>query len=582
MIVLRIFFAFVIFTSFLSYSLIGQESSNDVTPIINYKDRFHSESGLFGMVSTQEALSTEIGVRILEKGGNAIDAAVAVGYAMSVALPRAGNLGGGGFMMIYLASENRVLALDYREVAPLSATTDMFLTSNEIVDRAKAQFSVLASGVPGTIAGLSEALEKYGTMTLEEVIQPAIHLAEKGIVVNADLSNSLRQVEKHLKKSPDSKRIFYPSDKAYYEIGDRLYQPQLSQTLRLIAQSGPDAFYNGVIGDQLVSFMQSNGGLISKDDLKDYSVVWREPIKSDYRGFTVFAMPPPSSGGIHLVQLLNLVEPYEVKKMGHNSSQAIHLFSQAMKLVYADRSKFLGDPDFVYVPSENLVSKKYANQLRSTIKMSVDVSSEQIFPGDPSQLYESEETTHYSIADRWGNMVANTYTLNFSYGSGWMIPETGILLNNQMDDFSAKPGAPNAYGLIGGKNNSIEPKKRMLSSMTPTIVLKDGRPFLATGTPGGSRIITTVFQQLINLFDFNLSLAESITSPRMHHQWWPDELRVESGFSKDTLNLLRNKGHKIVEKNAMGSLNSVMIHDNVYYGYSDTRKPGALSKGVMK
>ena len=574
----KLFILFFIVFFVNSLSVLSEEAA---VPIIRYSDRVHAEMGRYGMVATQEALATQVGVDVLSQGGNAIDAAVAVGYALSVTLPRAGNLGGGGFMMIYIASENKVVALDYRERAPKASSKDMFLTNAGLVDRKKARFSLMASGVPGTISGFSKALERYGTRSLSDLIQPAIHLAEKGIVIRQDLSVSLRQASEHLKKSKDANAIFYPDDKPFYEMGDRLYQPQLGQTLRLIAKDGADAFYKGVIGGQLVQFMKENDGLITRQDLLDYRSVWREPIKGSYQGYDVYAMPPPSSGGVHLVQLLNLVEPYDLSKMGHNSAQSLHLFSQAMKLAYADRSKYLGDPDYVTVPVQNLISKEYADQLRSKIKLSEDVSSEHVLPGT-FDTYESPETTHFSIADRWGNMVSNTYTLNFSYGSGWMIPGTGILLNNEMDDFSAKPGAPNAYGLLGGEKNAIEPGKRMLSSMTPTIVLKDGQPYLATGTPGGSRIITTVFQQLTNIMDFDLNLAEAVMAPRMHHQWWPDELRLESGLSPDTIQKLKDKGHEVVLKDAMGSVHSVMIKDKMYYGFSDLRRPGALSLGVWE
>ncbi len=546
--------------------------------ILSYLDRFHPVLAENGMVATQEALASEVGRQILRDGGNAVDAAVAVGFALAVTLPRAGNLGGGGFMMIHHAGTGETVALDYREMAPAAATRDLFLDAEGEVDEKRSRFSHQAAGVPGTVAGMAAALERYGTMSLAQVMTPAIRLATEGILVSQDLSDSLKQSAERLQQFPAAAKVFFKADGRPYEPGDRLIQSDLARSLGLIAEQGPEAFYGGEVARLITAEMERHGGLITPADLRAYKAVFRDPVRGTYRGYEIASMPPPSSGGVHLVQILNILEGYPIGELGSNSALTIHLMAEAMRLAYADRSKYLGDPDYSDVPVAGLISKTYAESLRETIDSFRARPSEEVLPGDPLP-YESNETTHYSVMDRAGNLVSNTYTINFSYGSGIMAEGTGILLNNEMDDFSAKPGVPNAYGLLGGEANAIEPGKRPLSSMTPTLVFKDGRPWLATGSPGGSRIITTTLQILLNVIDHEMNIAEATAAPRVHHQWWPDELRVEPGLSPDTMALLRARGHDVVVKPTMGSTQSIMVTEDGITGASDPRRPGALTIG---
>ena len=551
----------------------------ETTPIYSSLDRFHPVFAEHGMVASQEALATQIGVDILEQGGNAVDAAVAVGFALAVTLPRAGNLGGGGFMIIHLAKENQTLAIDYREKSPGESTADMYLDDNGEVNSQLSRFHPLAVGVPGTVAGMALALKQYGTLSLEDVLKPAIELARDGIVMTPDLSDSLKNLEDRLKAWPSTEKIFYKEDGGFFQPGDTFIQQDLAGSLSMIANQGADAFYKGDIAEQIVEQVQRDGGLLSKQDMADYQAVIREPVKGQYRGYEIASMPPPSSGGTHIIQILNILENFPIGFTGHNSSQSLHLMAEAMKLAYADRSEYLGDSDFVQVPLKGLTSKAYAKDLSEKIDLYHAASADDIKPGEPMP-YESDETTHYSVVDAAGNAVSNTYTINFSYGSGLVAQGTGILLNNEMDDFSAKPGVPNAYGLIGGDANAIEPGKRPLSSMSPTIVLKDGKPFLVTGSPGGSRIITTTLQVIMNVIDHGMNIAEATNAARIHHQWLPDEIRVEKGLSKDTIESLVDKGHKVKVKNVMGSTQSIMLSTEGYkLGASDPRRSGALTAG---
>jgi len=533
-----------------------------------------------GMVASQEALATQIGVDILAAGGNAVDAAVAIGYALAVTLPRAGNLGGGGFMMIYIADLKKTIALDYREIAPASATKDMFLDQAGNADSQLSRFHGLAVGTPGTVMGMELALSKYGTMKRSQVMQPAIDLAQNGIVVTADLASSLKKMAKRLGKWPSSQAIFYKADGAFYQPGERLVQSDLAASLKLIASQGAKGFYAGSVAKNISESVQQAGGILTTKDLANYKIAEREPVMGTYRGYQVASMPPPSSGGIHLVQMLNMLEQFPISEMGHNSSATIHTMAESMRRAYADRSKYLGDPDFTKVPVAPLTNKDYAKTLAAQINPDKVTLSTNVAPGKLAP-YESNETTHYSVIDQFGNAVSNTYTLNFSYGSGMVAAGTGILLNNEMDDFSAKPGVPNAYGLIGGEANAVAPLKRPLSSMTPTIVLKDGAPYLVTGSPGGSRIITTTMQLILNVIDHKMNIAEASAAPRVHHQWLPDYLRIERGISPDTIALLQQKGHQIKTKQAMGSTQTIMLNQQGYFGASDPRRPTALSKGVQ-
>ena len=485
-----------------------------------------------GMVATQHYLATEVGIAILKDGGNAIDAAVGVGFALAVVLPRAGNLGGGGFMLVHKADLQKTTSINYREKAPMAAQRDMYLDAKGEVDNQRFNSSYLSVGVPGTVAGLLYALDKYGTMSVKEVIAPALALATEGFPITYDLAALLIEYKERLTQTPASNEIFYPNG-LVYQAEDTLVQKDLAWSLQQISDSGHQGFYDGMLADRLVEDIQSNGGIITKADLQNYTVSEAPVVSGNYRGYELASMPPPSSGGVHLIQMLNILEDYDLSTTGHNSAETIHLMVEAMRRAYADRSEHLGDPNFWEVPTKGLTSKKYAASLRSNIDRLKATPSDDIKPGQPAD-FESEETTHYSIVDKWGNAVSNTYTLNFSFGTGLVAAGTGILLNNEMGDFSAKPGSANAYGLIGGEANAVEPLKQPLSSMTPTIVLKDGKPIIVTGSPGGSRIITTVLQIILNLIDHEMNIAEATQASRVHHQWYPDVLFYEKYFNLDT------------------------------------------------
>ena len=485
-----------------------------------------------GMVATQHYLATEVGIAILKDGGNAIDAAVGVGFALAVVLPRAGNLGGGGFMLVHKADLQKTTSINYREKAPMAAQRDMYLDAKGEVDNQRFNSSYLSVGVPGTVAGLLYALDKYGTMSVKEVIAPALALATEGFPITYHLAALLIEYKERLTQTPASNEIFYPNG-LVYQAEDTLVQKDLAWSLQQISDSGHQGFYDGMLADRLVEDIQSNGGIITKADLQNYTVSEAPVVSGNYRGYELASMPPPSSGGVHLIQMLNILEDYDLSTTGHNSAETIHLMVEAMRRAYADRSEHLGDPNFWEVPTKGLTSKKYAASLRSNIDRLKATPSDDIKPGQPAD-FESEETTHYSIVDKWGNAVSNTYTLNFSFGTGLVAAGTGILLNNEMGDFSAKPGSANAYGLIGGEANAVEPLKQPLSSMTPTIVLKDGKPIIVTGSPGGSRIITTVLQIILNLIDHEMNIAEATQASRVHHQWYPDVLFYEKYFNLDT------------------------------------------------
>ncbi|MEZ5631942.1 MAG: gamma-glutamyltransferase [Burkholderiaceae bacterium] len=541
-------------------------------------DVFHPVVGRHGMVATEQELASNIGLNVLKAGGNAVDAAVAIGFALAVALPNAGNVGGGGFMMVYDAKTTKAVAVDFREMAPAAASRNMYVdaATGKVID-GKSLYTHYAIGVPGTVAGLTHALQKWGSMPLARVMQPSIELADKGYPVSETLAKVLRQETRNMGKWDATKAIFWKNG-APMKPGDLLVQKDLAHSLRLIARDGAKAFYEGEIAHKIAADMAKNGNAMTLQDLRNYKVVERVPVRGTYRGYEVVTMPPPSSGGAHLVQILNIMERWPIKDWGHNSAQTVHHMAEAMKLAYADRSEYLGDPDFVKIPLAGLTSKKYADQLAAQISPDRARSAKEIKPGKP-QPYESNQTTHFSVVDKAGNMVAVTYTLNTNFGSGIVAPGTGIMLNNEMDDFSAKPGVPNAYGLIGGDANAVAAGKRPLSSMTPTFVLKDGKPWLATGSPGGARIITTVLQQIVNGIDFGMNPAEAASQLRFHHQWTPDELRVEKGFPVDTLNLLRQKGQNVVVKASMGRTQTIQVHGDELWGYSDPRNPDGLTLG---
>jgi gamma-glutamyltranspeptidase/glutathione hydrolase len=542
-------------------------------------ERMHPVQGKDGMIVTSHFLATHSALEVLKKGGNAIDAAVTAAFSLAVTQPRSGNIGGGGFMLISSEKRDEVVAIDYREKAPAKAKVDMFLDKEGNPDSKLSRYSHLAAGVPGTVAGLALALEKYGTISLQEAMAPAIKLAEEGFTVTPRFSDGLKQKEKLLKKSPSSAKIFYKPGGGYYEPGDLFVQKSLAATLKRISTNGFKEFYEGKTAELLVAEMVKHGGLITMADMRNYSPTIRKPVHGTYRGYDIYSMSPPSSGGVHVVQILNILEGYPISDYGHNSAQTIHLMAEAMKRAYADRSIYLGDEDFVKVPLKGLTSKDYAAKIRQTIDITKVTPGTTLAEGSPSP-YESSETTHFSIVDKYGNAVSNTYTINFSYGSGITVEGAGFLLNNEMDDFSSKPGVPNAYGLIGGEANKIEPNKRMLSSMSPTIVKHRGKNSLVTGSPGGSRIITTTLQVIMNVIDHGLNIQSSVSAPRIHHQWLPDELRVEEGLSPDTIKILEGKGHLVKQKASMGAIQSILIKDGIMYGGADPRRSTAQAAGL--
>ena len=534
-----------------------------------------------GMVVSTSSYASKVGVEILKKGGNAIDAAVAVGFALAVTYPSAGNLGGGGFMVIHLADGENI-TIDYREKAPLSAHRDMYLNEAGEFVPGLSQQGATSAGVPGSVAGLIYALENYGTLSLAEVIQPAIDLAKSGWRLEKRdsiyFSNNISVFEKY----PSSKKIFIKNGEPYV-VGDLFIQPDLAWTLEQIKENGRDGFYKGKVAELLIAQVGSLGGYITLEDLEKYHPVEREPIIGTYRGFEVVSMPPPSSGGIALVELLNILENFNLTMDGWRSNQYIHHLVEAMKYVYADRTYHLGDADFYAVPEEQLISKQYAKTIFKRIESAKDraVPSAEIKYLDVSTIYESTETTHYSVYDSYGNAVSTTTTINSSFGSGIVVEGAGFLLNNEMDDFSGKKGVMNQFGLMGTEANSIQPEKRMLSSMTPTIILKDGKPYIIVGSPGGSVIITTVLQVILNCIDFDMNIREAIEEPRIHHQWMPDSLYYEkSALTDDVKTELIQKGYNLVNDGAdiriLGIAEGIMINpiNGTIYGASDPRGGG--------
>lgn len=563
---------------FLLLILISTTGTFGQDALYSREARFHPVVAQNGMVVTESKYATQAGLQVLKEGGNAVDAAVTIGFTLAVTFPRAGNLGGGGFMLIYLADSDEIISIDYREKAPLKASQDMFLDGKGNVDKEESRHSILSVGVPGTVAGLILALENYGTISLERALQPAIELAQKGFPVDQELSDSLNQVKSRMKVSTASMDIFFKQGGKPYSEGELLTQKDLAWSLKQIVKNGSEAFYTGDIAKKIDSFMEQNGGLITNHDLKNYKALIRKPVEGEYRGYKIYSMPPPSSGGVVLIEMLNILEQFPLSSLGHNTAKTIHIFAEVMKYAYADRSKYLGDPDFSPVPVTWLTSKKYAKSIKEKMDTEKSTPSHEISPGNPN-LQEGNNTTHFSVMDRYGNAVSNTYTLNFSYGSKITVPGTGILLNNEMDDFSAKPGTPNAYGLVGGKLNAIAPEKRMLSSMSPTIVMKDGKPFLITGSPGGSRIITTVLQIIANVIDFNMNISEATNAVRVHHQWLPDKLMVERGLNEDTIKILKEMGYKVETGATIGVAQSIIKKGDYMYGASDPRRPGGSTAG---
>jgi gamma-glutamyltranspeptidase / glutathione hydrolase len=533
-----------------------------------------------GMVASQEARASRIGVEILQQGGNAVDAAVAVGFALAVTHPQAGNIGGGGFMVIHLADRNEDVAIDYRETAPAATTRDVFLDEKGEADPRKSRDSGLGIGVPGTVAGLALALERYGSgkFTWAQLIAPALAAARNGVLVENNLADVLPGAQPRLVRWPSTAKIFLNPDGVVLGAGQSLIQADLAASLDAIAQHGRRAFYEGPIAEKIVAAVRGAGGLMTLDDLKSYRPVLRTPVRGTYRDYQIVSMPPPSSGGVHLIEMLNVLEGYPLADLGTGSVPALHVMIETMKRAYADRAEFLGDPDVVAVPVERLTSKSYAADLRRSIDPKRATPARDIRAGQPAAV-EGANTTHYSVVDAAGNAVANTYTLNLNFGVGLVAEGTGILLNDELDDFAAKPGAPNAYGLVGGAANAPGPGKRPLSSMTPTIVLKGGKPYLVTGSPGGSRIITIVMGVILDAIDFRMDLAAAVAAPRIHHQWLPDAVDAEQAVPAETVRGLEQLGHTVVRRPNWGSANSIMVTPDGLAGAADPRTRGALAVG---
>ena len=547
------------------------------SPILNKASITHPEVGLEGMVVTQHYLASEVGEAILSKGGNAYDATIAVAFALAVVLPRAGNIGGGGFTVLYNSSDESFQSLDYREKAPLAASKNMYLDSNGDVISNLSTLGYKAIAVPGTVDGMWELHKRHGSMDWNELILPSIKLAKEGFRVSPLMADTLNRNYESLSKFSETKKIFFKENPV--KFNSLLIQKDLAKTLEKISNDGRNGFYQGDVARKIVADMKRNDGLITLDDLENYKSKWRKPLIRKYKNFEVITMPPPSSGGLHLIQMLNILENFDLKSMKHNSPSYVLLLNEVMKYAYADRSQYLGDPDYVDVPVNKLISKGYAESISKKITIDSVTQSDDIKAGMYIDL-ESDETTHFSIADKYGNLVSTTYTLNSSFGSKVVIAKTGILMNNEMDDFSSAPGVPNQFGLLGGKFNEIQPSKRPLSSMTPTIVFKNNSPFLIMGTPGGSRIITAVLQNFLNIAEFEMNLADSINKPRVHQQWYPDLLFLEKGFDVLHAEKITELGQEVYFMDPGTALESIMIKNNYFYGYGDTRRPDSKAIGV--
>jgi len=531
-----------------------------------------------GMVVTAERLASQVGLDILKKGGNAVDAAVAVGFALAVTYPEAGNIGGGGYMVIRMA-DGKTTSFDYREKAPGKASRDMYLDKEGHFVSAKSEHGYLSVGVPGSVAGLLDALEKYGTMNRAQVLAPAIRLADRGFVVGPGLASVLAEKWKELKEYPSTLKAFARGDKPYAE-GDTLVQKELAVTLRRIMKNGRDGFYLGATADLIVEQMKKGGGLISPEDLRGYSALEKPVVAGTYRGYDIISMGPSSSGGVILIHLLNLLERYDVARSGFGTPRTISLMAEAMKLAYADRAEFLGDADFYRVPLRKLLSKQYADERAKLIDTVKATPSNTISHG-AIPIPEETETTHYSIIDKWGNAVSTTTTINSWFGSGIVVEGAGFFLNNEMDDFSGKPGTPNQFGLLGGEANSIKPGKRMLSAMTPTIVLKDKQPYLIVGSPGGSTIITTVLQVILNIIDYRMNVKQAVDTFRVHHQWYPDTLYYEhKSLSENVVHALQARGYNVAERAGYQGLVEAILVDRknrILHGATDPRGHGAVA-----
>jgi len=532
----------------------------------------HNQSAEFknGMVVSAHPEASQVGINILKVGGNAVDAAVAVQFALAVVYPNAGNIGGGGFM-VYRSAKGEMNALDFREKAAAASGRDMYLdaSGNPIVD--KSLYGHLAAGVPGSVDGMVEAHQKYGKLSWKQVLQPAIDLATNGFKITKRQATELNSLHRKFMEFNPAGTAFVNLESTWRE-GDLLVQQELARTLTVIQQKGRAGFYEGAVADSIVAEMQRGKGILSKDDLKNYHSVWRKPVTGNYRGYKIITMPPTSSGGIALIQLLQSVAPFPLKRWGHNADSTVQVIVEAERRVYADRATHLGDPDFYKVPQTELLNPAYNIKRMATFNWAAATPSSEVLAGKVNGK-EHEETTHFSIVDRAGNAVSVTTTLNGSYGSLVAVKGAGFLLNNEMDDFSVKPGAPNMYGLIGGEANAIAPNKRMLSSMTPTIVEKDRQLFMVVGTPGGSTIITSVFQTIINVIDFDMDMQSAVAAKKFHHQWLPDEVYVEKdAIDSTSVEKLKAKGYKIIERGNIGRVDAILKTKWGYYqGGADPR-----------
>ncbi|MGB2535333.1 gamma-glutamyltransferase [Hafnia paralvei] len=553
-----------------------------------------------GMVVSSQHLASQVGVDILKMGGNAIDAAVAVGYAQAVVNPCCGNIGGGGFMTIHLANGENTF-INFRETAPAAASANMYLDEKGAVKKGASLYGYLASGVPGTVLGLDTAQRKYGKLTRQQVMAPAIKLAREGFILNRGDTDILDTTIAKFRDDPEAARIFLRKDGEPFQPGDRLIQTDLANTLEAIAQNGPDAFYHGKIPQAVETAAKKGGGILTAQDFANYRIAETAPITCSYRGYEFVSAPPPSSGGVTLCEILNVLEGYDLKTSGFNSAQTIHIMTEAMRHAYMDRNTFLGDPAFVKNPTDKLLSKEYAVEIRKQIQPETATPSSKVQPG--MEPHEKPETTHYSIVDHNGNAVSTTYTINGRFGSVVIAPGTGFFLNDEMDDFTVKVGEQNMYGLVQGATNAIAPGKRPLSSMTPTLVTKDGKVFMVVGSPGGSRIITITLQTVLNVIDHGMAPQEAVDAPRIHHQWLPDEVYFEQrGLSHDTQKLLQERGYKLVEQTPWGAAELIMVglpgaagvssessgndsavsgkvREGFIYGANDVRRPSGSAVG---
>jgi gamma-glutamyltranspeptidase / glutathione hydrolase len=556
----------------------AQDQRPSAEPLPN-PPQTHAVPAQHGMVVAQERIAAQIGADVLKRGGNAVDAAVATGFAMAVTYPRAGNIGGGGFMVIHLAQGNQDIAVDYREVAPTATTRDIFLGPDGKPDQTRSLNSALGIGVPGTVAGLSLALDKYGSgkFSLAELLKPAIALASGGITIADDIADTLAEGRERLSRWPTSAKFLSRADGTPLREGDVLVQRDLGQTLSAIAEQGPRGFYQGLVAEKLVKTIRAAGGIMTLDDLRSYQPTIRVPIHGSYRGYDIVSMPLPSSGGVVLLETLNILEGFPLPEMKQGSVPSLHLLIEAMKRAYADRAHYLGDPAFVTAPVARLSTKEYAAKQREGINLDHATPWVDALSGVPP--HEGDNTTHFSVVDSAGDAVSNTYTLNYPYGVGLVADGTGVLLNDELDDFTAALGASNAFGLVGFEANLPAPGKRPLSSMTPTIVLKDSKVVLVTGSPGGSRIISAVLQVIVDVLDYHMDVASAVAAPRLHHQWMPDQVRVEHGFPADVIAGLRAKGHIVVAPLGQTSANSIAITADGLLGAPDPRTRGADAAG---